>query len=411
MVPLLIHGGDKVLEGAVGTLWNLTSSAKNDVFFIRQLPLSTMTNLLARSSSMRVHVGVVNILNNLVSGKSAPETLLMMMAIEGIVPVVRKLLEKNPKDEETIKLHQKARSLLERFASKRNLAFFVCVVCLFFFLYSRATEDMFYMLTMTQDPNVQLKTGLAIAALCGIEQFQPDTATQGEVVALICRTLPKATTALANDLGLGLRCILASSRKVEVPVEDPPESGTPSFSELFNSHKFSDVEFLVEGRGIPAHKIVLSMASPYFEHMFTDGMRESRAPQVQIPDKSHKIFLKVLQSCYQSRVEFADYDEAVQLLLAADQYLLTKLRRMCELYIGTTISEDNVFELLEFSTAFNFAELKRAALRWILNNWDDLLEAENGLEFLVKASFVTELEAFVLASIQHERPPAEPNKQ
>ncbi len=48
------------------------------------------------------------------------------------------------------------------------------------------------------------------------------------------------------------------------------------FAALLSSEKSSDVEFIVEERSFPAHRLILSARSPYFAAMFQNGMKESR---------------------------------------------------------------------------------------------------------------------------------------
>ena len=74
---------------------------------------------------------------------------------------------------------------------------------------------------------------------------------------------------------------------IEIPrfamaTEDVTEHGSTAptlredFAALLSSEKSSDVEFIVEERSFPAHRLILSARSPYFAAMFQNGMKESR---------------------------------------------------------------------------------------------------------------------------------------
>ena len=45
---------------------------------------------------------------------------------------------------------------------------------------------------------------------------------------------------------------------------------------LFNSQKWSDVRFIVEGQTVYGHKLILSLGSPVFSNMFYGDLRETR---------------------------------------------------------------------------------------------------------------------------------------
>jgi len=50
---------------------------------------------------------------------------------------------------------------------------------------------------------------------------------------------------------------------------------------LFNSEQYSDIQFLIEGEKVPAHKVVLVARSKYFNDIFT---KEPQLSIFEIPD-------------------------------------------------------------------------------------------------------------------------------
>jgi len=65
-----------------------------------------------------------------------------------------------------------------------------------------------------------------------------------------------------------------------------------------NEDDFSDVAFLVEGRRIYSHQLILSLVSDCFRAMFTTGFRESTVefPEIEIPHISYDSFLAMIVS-------------------------------------------------------------------------------------------------------------------
>ncbi|DAZ93819.1 TPA: hypothetical protein N0F65_004208 [Lagenidium giganteum] len=71
-----------------------------------------------------------------------------------------------------------------------------------------------------------------------------------------------------------------------------------SLRQFVNAEEFSDVSFLVEGRVIYAHRIILSLLSERFRGMFTSGFLESQQKQIVVPDIRYAVFLKMMAYLY-----------------------------------------------------------------------------------------------------------------
>ena len=70
------------------------------------------------------------------------------------------------------------------------------------------------------------------------------------------------------------------------------------------SQEFSDVTFVVQGRQIFAHRLVLASASEYFKAMFSTGFREASTSQkeIEIPYTSYESFLDVVSYIYSGKL-------------------------------------------------------------------------------------------------------------
>ena len=67
---------------------------------------------------------------------------------------------------------------------------------------------------------------------------------------------------------------------------------------IWEEQKFTDVDFLVDGQVISAHKAVLASQSQYFECMLFGSMREASMNSVELKDVPVSAFRKVLQFAY-----------------------------------------------------------------------------------------------------------------
>ena len=110
------------------------------------------------------------------------------------------------------------------------------------------------------------------------------------------------------------------------PVAIPPPTLIDDMRNLIDNKDFSDVTFIVEGRPVYASRAHLAVRSEHFRAMLFGGMRESSGGEITIPDVTVNVFLKVLEYLYTDSVIDIPPELAVPLLIAAEQYLLDRLK-------------------------------------------------------------------------------------
>lgn len=71
-----------------------------------------------------------------------------------------------------------------------------------------------------------------------------------------------------------------------------------SLGQFVNNEEFADISFLVEGRVVFAHKLILSLLSERFRVMFSSGFREASEKQIQVPDVRYVVFVKMMEYLY-----------------------------------------------------------------------------------------------------------------
>lgn len=152
------------------------------------------------------------------------------------------------------------------------------------------------------------------------------------------------------------------------------ESLTQNLRSYVDSREFSDVTFVVEGRPIYGHRIILCMASERFRAMFSDGFRESREKEIIIPDRSHLVFSAMMEYLYTGRVPSLRVDAAcssfeilIELLECADQYMLDHLKQTCEALLEGAVDQDTVHDLLLLAERSNACQLGAICRHFIRN--------------------------------------------
>lgn len=152
---------------------------------------------------------------------------------------------------------------------------------------------------------------------------------------------------------------------------------------FFNDEEFSDVVFLVQGRRVYGHKMVLAIVSDCFRAMFTAGFRESSSPEIEITDCSYDGFLAVMDYIYtgaypeaistqppsvlemmtpQQRQRYHQQHQQqiiriVDILELADRFMLDHLKQVCERVVQSTVTEETLEYMMQVAQKANAMQL------------------------------------------------------
>jgi len=155
---------------------------------------------------------------------------------------------------------------------------------------------------------------------------------------------------------------------------------------FFNDEEFSDVTFLVQGRKVYGHKMVLAIVSDCYRAMFTAGFRESSSSEIEITGCSYDAFLAVMEYIYTgvnpnfeipgtstSMVESTNSTNSsrlgriVDILELADRYFLDHLKQVCETQLRSNIKTDTVEYILQVAQKTNAMQLQAICEHYIRN--------------------------------------------
>lgn len=166
------------------------------------------------------------------------------------------------------------------------------------------------------------------------------------------------------------------------PILLPPPSLVRDMNRMVANPEMSDVQFLVEGQIVHAHRCILAFRSEYFRVMLCGGMRESivaednelcesesvAGPPIHLPEVTYEVFKKVLEYIYTDAVENVSLDVGIHLLIASELFLLDRLKALCEDTIRRDISTESVIHILSAAHQHNALGLKDIALEFIMRN-------------------------------------------
>uniref|UniRef100_A0AC34GN50 BTB domain-containing protein n=1 Tax=Panagrolaimus sp. ES5 TaxID=591445 RepID=A0AC34GN50_9BILA len=181
----------------------------------------------------------------------------------------------------------------------------------------------------------------------------------------------------------------------------PPSSAIPRSepccrlgSKLWDSDDDKDFIFMVDGKEIHAHKLIIGTESPVFKRMIHSGLKESKENKVIITDFDYQTVEIAIKYCYGIFEPSLGPGEAIKLLQFADKYDLTVLKTPMEKYLSSNISPGNVCKIVNAAILTNCQALRETCLDFMLQCQQekyylkdlDILDPEFAME-LLKATF------------------------
>ncbi|XP_053737434.1 inhibitor of Bruton tyrosine kinase isoform X2 [Synchiropus splendidus] len=152
----------------------------------------------------------------------------------------------------------------------------------------------------------------------------------------------------------------------------------------FNQKKCSylcDVTLKSEdGKEFPCHKSVLCARLEYFHSMLGNPWIEATSCTALEMPTSSEILQVILEYIYTdespSIKDCSNVEFVCNVLVVADQLLITRLKEMCEVVITENLTLKNAAEILEFATMYNAEQLKLSCIQFIVLNITALLESK-----------------------------------
>lgn len=134
-----------------------------------------------------------------------------------------------------------------------------------------------------------------------------------------------------------------------------------------------------DGKAFQCHKCVLCARLEYFHSMLSSTWIEaSCSAALEMPIHSD-ILRVILDYIYTDDAVFVKESQNVEficnVLVVADQLLVTRLKEICEVAIAEKLTLKNAAELLEFAAMYNAEQLKLSCLQFICLNLAAMLEA------------------------------------
>lgn len=176
-------------------------------------------------------------------------------------------------------------------------------------------------------------------------------------------------------------------------------------NEMCFNPDYSDVNFIVDGIKLPAHKSILAMRSSYFRALLYGGLAESTQKEIQLKVKLQP-FKSMLKYLYTGRTSLTGMciEEIVDYLSLIDAYGFDELKLAISVHLSKILSLENCWIIFETAQTFGLNTLIDKSMTFIENNLKDLLSSsgfrklsEDSLcKLLVRDSFFApEMQIFI----------------
>ena len=139
-------------------------------------------------------------------------------------------------------------------------------------------------------------------------------------------------------------------------------------NELRISDEFCDAVIKVDGGQFTVHRAIMSACSPYLRALFTNGNHETNQREVYIPGVTADMMAHIVQYAYTRETQI-DVDNVKRLFQAANQFQVTGVVNACSNFITTQLHAKNCIGIFKFACHYICSNLERAALRFIMENF------------------------------------------
>nr|XP_055191779.1 RCC1 and BTB domain-containing protein 2 isoform X2 [Nyctereutes procyonoides]XP_055191780.1 RCC1 and BTB domain-containing protein 2 isoform X2 [Nyctereutes procyonoides]XP_055191781.1 RCC1 and BTB domain-containing protein 2 isoform X2 [Nyctereutes procyonoides]XP_055191783.1 RCC1 and BTB domain-containing protein 2 isoform X2 [Nyctereutes procyonoides] len=136
-----------------------------------------------------------------------------------------------------------------------------------------------------------------------------------------------------------------------------------SLKREFDNPNTADLKFLVDGKYIYAHKVLLKIRCEHFRSSLEDHEDDT----VEMSEFSYPVYRAFLEFLYTVRVSLPP-EEAVGLLDLATFYRESRLKRLCQQTIKQGICEENAIALLSAAVKYDAQDLEEFCFRFCINH-------------------------------------------
>ncbi|NXX98372.1 KLH10 protein, partial [Centropus bengalensis] len=143
------------------------------------------------------------------------------------------------------------------------------------------------------------------------------------------------------------------------------------FNELRLEGKLCDVIIIVDDVQFNAHKNILCSCSHYFRALFTGSWNSAEKKVYKIPGTSPEMMKLIIEYAY-TRTVTVTADNVESLLIAADQFNVMGIVRLCCEFLKSQLCLENCIGICRLTDYYHCPDLQEAAYAFILRHFKDM---------------------------------------
>ncbi|NXC18266.1 KLH10 protein, partial [Corythaeola cristata] len=148
-------------------------------------------------------------------------------------------------------------------------------------------------------------------------------------------------------------------------------SGCTVLNDLRLEGQLCDVIIRVDGREFQAHKNILCSCSQYFRVLFTGGWEDAHKTVYEISGTSPETMRLIIEYAY-TRTIPVTADNVESLLIAADQFSITSVTRLCCEFIKSQLCPENCIGICRLTDHYPSLDLREAAYEFIFHHFEEI---------------------------------------
>ncbi|WAQ96762.1 KLHL6-like protein [Mya arenaria] len=150
---------------------------------------------------------------------------------------------------------------------------------------------------------------------------------------------------------------------------------TEGLEKLWITGAHSDIKITVETRVFNCHKAVLFATSPYFDAMFSSGMRESVSGEITFKEMEAETFELVMEYIYTGK-EVVTQSNVIKLLKASSLLQIKSLCEKCEVILEPYIDIENCIDIWRLSLIHSWEKVKARAIKMVHTHFVALVKTD-----------------------------------
>ena len=153
----------------------------------------------------------------------------------------------------------------------------------------------------------------------------------------------------------------------------------------------SDVVITSNGRKIHANKAILAARSEHFLALLFGCMKEGAEGVIQLDELEYPAVEALVIFLYTDQLVPLPLPLTVQLMMAAEQFLLPRLKALCQDRIKDNIAVDNVVEILRVAHYHMAQSLKELCMEFVCARCDEVKHTEAFAALVHEPSLLMEI--------------------